>query len=247
MKLREKGYIKLHRKFLTSHVSRLNATAVYLFICLLLVADKHGQVITTLTQIRQCFGVRAKSTILRALRQLENVNAISIVSKPCLVIEIVNWKAYQACGYGLKNEPGGIKNEPGAVQNLNRSGTKFEPPTLYINKKYKECFYTNIKNFLDFENPKTDLEKLALFYAMGVKHPALAKVSKQNVLNRALAMEIPHFQTILDNCRDLDQAKACVAYYVKKAHGRYSMYYLASQINSVRQEVESLEHKQSTN
>ena len=243
MKLTNQGYIKLHRKFLTSHVSRLNTTAVYLFICLLLAADKQGRVVTTLMEISQCFGVRSKSTVLMALRQLENVNAISIVNKPCLVIQVVNWGHYQARGSGSKNEPGGIKNEPHAVQNLDRGGIKFEPPTLYINKNNKNIFYTDKKNFLDFENPKKDLEKLVLFYAKGVNHPALAKVSKNETLNRALAMEIPHFQTILDNCRDLQQAKACVAYYVKQAKGRYSMYYLASQINSVRQEVESEENK----
>ncbi len=56
-------------------------------------------------------------------------------------------------------------------------------------------------------------------------------------------MDLPHFETVLANCRDLEQAEACVAHYVRQAKGTYSMYYLACQINSIRQEVESKEYK----
>lgn len=242
MNIRQTGYIKLHRRFLTSHVQRLNPSAVCLFIQLLLVADTTGLVTTTLRELQDIFGIRSKMTILNALKQLEMVNAVSIQRKPCLVVQIVNWELYQAKHSGTKNIPSGTNFIPQEVQNIYRRGTNFIPPTLYINKNNKNFLYEQ-KNFLDFENPKTDLEKLVLFFLKGTKHPGLQKANKNEVLNSAMAMEIPHFQTVLDNCRDLEQAKACVAYYVKQAKGRFSMYYLAAQITSVRQEVESEENK----
>lgn len=243
MKIQDTGYIKLHRRFLSSHVQRLNASAICLFIQLLLVADQTGQVITTLSEIQQYFGMRSKITILSALKQLESVCAISVERKPCLIIQIINWELYQAKSSGIKNIPNGTKNIPQAVQNLYRGGIKNVPHLPYIYKNSKNNFLYNTKNFLDFENPKTDLEKLVLFFLQGTKHPALKKQNKNEILNSALAMEIPHFQAILDNCRDLEQAKACIAYYVRQAKSRYNMYYLAQQIHSIRQEVESEEHK----
>jgi len=84
---------------------------------------------------------------------------------------------------------------------------------------------------------------LALFYLKGTDHPGLKKVNNNEILNAAVRMDLPHFETVLANCRDLEQAKACVAHYVRQAKGTYSMYYLACQINSIRQEVESKEYK----
>ena len=110
------------------------------------------------------------------------------------------------------------------------------------NLKNKE-FFISKKSNLDFQNPKTDLEKLALYYLQGTNHPGLKKPDNNEILNAAVHMDIPHFETILANCRDLEQAKACVARYVRRAKGLYSLYYLACQINSIRQEIESEELK----
>lgn len=249
MKLQKTGYIKLHRRFLTSQVRKLNSATVCLFVDLLLLADQNGQIITSLTELQKVLGIGSKHTILDALKQLENVSAVSVVRKPFLQITVPNFSVYQARSSGAKTAPNGAENALGVVQKMHRSGAENAPaqihkvPVPYLDFKNNKNIFISKKIFLNFQNPQTDLERLALFYLQGTDHPGLKKVNNNAVLNAAVRMDIPHFETVLANCRDLEQAKACVAHYVRRAKGTYSMYYLACQINSIRQEVESEEHK----
>ena len=249
MKLQKTGYIKLHRRFLTSNVRRLNSATVCLFIDLLLLADKNGQIITRLTELQAVLGIGSKHTVLDALKQLEKVSAVSVVRKPNLQISVPNWSLYQAHSSGAKTAPSGAENAPTAVQKMHRSGAENAPvqlhkvPVPYSDYKNNKNIFIQEKKFLDFQNPKTDLEHLALYYLTGTKHPGLEKVNKNKICNAAIRLDIQNLETILANCRDLDQAKACIARYVRQAKGTYSLYYLACQINSIRQELESEENK----
>ena len=249
MKIQKTGYIKLHRRFLTSHVRKLNSATVCFFIDLLLLADKNGQIITSLTELQAVLGIGSKHTVLEALKQLEKVSAVSVVRKPNLQIAIPNWDIYQARTAGAKNAPIGAENAPEVVQKMHRSGAENAPvqihkvPVPSLDFKNNKNIFISKKIFLDFQNPKTDLENLALFYLKGTNHPGLKKVNNNEILNAAVQLDIPHFKTVLANCRDLEQAKACVAHYVRQAKGTYSLYYLACQINSIRQEIESKEYK----
>lgn len=249
MKIQKTGYIKLHRRFLTSKVRELNSATVCLFIDLLLLADKNGEINSTLRELQETLKIGSKNTILGGLKALEKVSAVSVVSKPNLTITVTNWSTYQAKNIGSKTEPSGSKNEPPAVQKMNQIGSKSEPqqihkvPVPYLDfKNNKNIFYMKEKNILNFQAPQTDLEKLALYYLTGTNHPGLKKVNNK-ILNAAIRMDIPHLETVLANCKDLEQAKKCVARYVRKAKGTYSLYYLACQINSIRQELESEEYK----
>lgn len=249
MKIQKTGYIKLHRRFLTSQVRKLNSATVCLFIDLLLLADQNGQILTTLSEIMQTLKIGSRHTVLEALKQLEKVSAVSVVRKPALQITVLNWGVYQARSAGAKNAPSGAENAPAAVQKMHQIGAENAPRQIHkvpvpnlVFKNNKNIFIQE-KNFLDFQNPQTDLEFLALYYLQGTNHPGLRKVNKNEILNEAVRMDIPHFKTILANCRDLQQAKACVARYVRQAKGTYSLYYLACQINSIRQEIESEEQK----
>lgn len=247
MKIQKTGYIKLHRRFLNSHVRKLNSATVCFFIDLLLLADKNGQIITSLTELQAVLGIGSKHTVLDALKQLEKVSAVSIVRKPNLQISVPNWSLYQARSSGTKTAPNGAENAPGVVQKMHRNGAENAPaqihkvPVHYLDFKNNKNIFIYKK--LNFQNPQTDLEKLALFYLQGTDHPGLKKVNNNEILNAAVRMDLPHFETVLANCRDLEQAEACVAHYVRQAKGTYSMYYLACQINSIRQEVESKEYK----
>ena len=249
MKIQKTGYIKLHRRFLTSNVRRLNSATVCLFIYLLLASDAQGHIHTTLNELSEEFGFDRK-TLLNSLKLLEKVSAVSIVSKPNLDIEIIDWSVYQAKSSGGKNPPSGGKIPPTAVEKFHRSGGKIplaqlhKVPVPYLdNKNINKNIFIKEKIFLDFQNPQTDLEHLALYYLTGTKHPGLEKVNKNKICNAAIRLDIQNLETILANCRDLDQAKACIARYVRHAKGTYSLYYLACQINSIRQEVESEENK----
>ena len=227
MKMQKTGYIKLHRRFLTSQVRKLNSATVCLFVDLLLLADQNGQIITSLTELQKVLGIGSKHTILDALKQLEKVSAVSVVRKPFLQITVPNFSVYQARSCGAKNAP--LQIHKVQVPYLDFKNNK----NIFISKNLK----------LNFQNPTTDLERLALFYLQGTDHPGLKKVNNNEILNAAVRMDIAHFETILANCRDLKQAEACVARYVRQARGTYSLYYLACQINSIRQEVESEELK----
>ena len=109
--------------------------------------------------------------------------------------------------------------------------------------KEKEYFLAKSVPHLNITNPKTDLEKLALFFARGTKHPALKKPNANELLNIALKNDLPHFKTVLAACEDLEQAQKIVARFVKNSRGHYALYYLAQQVNSYRQELESEENK----
>ncbi|MGN0024987.1 MAG: hypothetical protein ACI351_06090 [Candidatus Avelusimicrobium sp.] len=228
----------------------LNSATVCLFINLLLLADKNGEINSTLRELQETLKIGSKNTILGGLKALEKVSAVSVVSKPNLTITVTNWNTYQAKNSGSKTEPSGSKSEPPAVQKMNQIGSKSEPqqihkvPVPYLDfKNNKNIFYMKEKNILNFQDPQTDLEKLALYYLTGTNHPGLKKVNNNKILNAAIRMDIPHLETVLANCQDLEQAKKCVARYVRKAKGTYSLYYLACQINSIRQELESEEHR----
>lgn len=249
MKIQKTGYIKLHRRFLDSHVRKLNGAAVCLFIDLLLLADKNGQIAASLRELMRTLRIGSFSTLLRALKDLEKVSAVSVVREPGLVITVLNWGHYQARVGVEKNALSATKNVAGVLQKVKQSATFSVAPQIhkvpvpYLDFKNIKNIFISKKHFLNFQNPQTDLEKLALFYLQGTNHPGLKKVNNNEILNAAVRMDIPHFETVLANCRDLEQAKACVAYYVRRARGTYAMYYLACQINSIRQEVESGERK----
>lgn len=242
MKTQNTGYIKLHRRFLNSQVRKLNSATVCLFIDLLLLADKNGQIITSYRELQEVLGVGSHHTIKTALKQLEKVSAVSVVNKPFLLIQLENWEHYQARAGVAKNATEVWQKVP---QSVAESATPqiHKVPVPYLDFKNNKNIFISKKIFLNFQTPQTDLERLALFYLQGTDHPGLKKVNNNAVLNAAVRMDIPHFETVLANCRDLEQAKACVAHYVRRAKGTYSMYYLACQINSIRQEVESEEHK----
>lgn len=249
MKIQRTGYIKLHRRFLNSHVRKLNSATVCFFIDLLLLADKNGQVITSSRELMKTLDIGSFDTLLGALEKLEKVSAVSVVRKPSLQITILNWELYQACTGATKSVASATETGAGVLQKMEQSATENGADTIhkvpvssFVFKNNKNIFISK-KIFLDFQNPQTDLEKLALFYLKGTDHPGIKKVNNNEILNAAVRMDIPHFETVLANCRDLEQAKACVAHYVRQAKGTYSMYYLACQINSIRQEVESKEYE----
>lgn len=263
MKEQAKGYVKLHRKFLNSHVRRLKPSARCAFVDFLLLADyKSGEIHTSYRELAQTLTTRNQNTVKLILDSLEHVGAIKTKREPHLVIKICNWKRYQA---GAQTEPAE------AVENLWKSATKsvaaatksvaagatknvakcYEKCSTPHNKvpvsisslKNKEYFLAKSVQHLNITNPKTDLEKLALFFAKGTKHPALKKPNANELLNIALKNDLPHFKTVLAACEDLEQAQKIVARFVKNSRGHYALYYLAQQVNSYRQELESEENK----
>lgn len=258
MKIQNAGYIKLHRKFLMSHVHKLNGSAVCLFIDLLLLADKEGKVETSYTDLQTVVNIRCHKAIKVALEQLQQAGAIKFVSKPNLIIELENWGSYQArakYGENTHTNYGEITHSAmGKIPIVHGENTHTQNETIKVPVQLNKKEYKNFKNsknnkekifnLLNFQNPQTDLEKLIRFYLEGTCHPALKKPNANDLLNVAMAQDIPHFKTILANCDDLEQAKACVKKYVSEAKGTYSMFYLAGQINSIRQEVESRENRQ---
>lgn len=257
------GYIKLYRKFLTSQVRRLKPSARCAFIDFLLLADyKSGEIRTSYRELAQTLTTRNQNTVKLILDSLEHVGAIKTKREPHLTIKILNWKRYQA---GPQKEPAE------AVENLWKSATKsvadatksvaagatknvakcYEKCSSDNNKvpvsinvfKEKEYFLAKSVPHLNITNPQTDLEKLALFFAKGTKHPALKKPNANELLNIALKNDLPHFKTVLAACEDLEQAQKIVARFVKNSRGHYALYYLAQQVNSYRQELESEENK----
>lgn len=249
MKIQKTGYIKLHRRFLNSHVRKLNSATVCFFIDLLLLADKNGQIITSYRELQEVLGVGSHHTIKVALEQLKKVSAVSFVNKPFLCIQLENWGQYQARAGVAQTATSVAENATEVWHKLPQSVAQTATPQIHkvpvpsLDFKNNKNIFISKKIFLDFQNPQTDLENLALFYLQGTNHPGLKKVNNNEILNAAVRMDLPHFETVLANCRDLEQAKACVAHYVRQAKGTYSMYYLACQINSIRQEVESKEYK----
>lgn len=257
MKIQNAGYIKLHRKFLKSQVRKLNSATVCLFIDLLLLADKDGQIETSYREIQDFLKIGSRHTVIKGLEQLKKSDAIDYQTSPNLLIKLNNWDTYQARQSGAQNAPlSGAQNAPEVVQKMHQSGAQNAPlknthkeVPVQLNKEYKNIFKNSKKEkeknlkTLNFLEPQTDLEKLIRFYLEGTCHPALKKPNANDLLNLAVQQDLPHFRTILANCDNLEQAKACVKKYVSEAKGTYSMFYLAGQINSIRQEVESQENK----
>lgn len=256
MKIQKTGYIKLHRKFLESHVHKLKGVAFRLFIDLLLLADKEGVVNTSFRELLPVTDIGCNKDLKRALEELEKVDAIQFESVPNLLIKLKNWSVFQArncrenpytaCRENPYSSVG--KNPTLCRENPYTPNKAYKVPVPISsknNKNFKNSKTTQKENLklLNFQQPKTDLEQLILFYLKGTKHPALKKPDNNDLLNLAVRNDIPHFKTILANCENLQQAKKCVKKYVSEAKGAYSMFYLAGQINSVRQEVESLENK----
>ena len=251
-----RGHVKLHRKFLLSKVRWQKESVVRLFLDLLLLVDyQTGTLETSYRKLSQISVVRGMGAIQEALKALKGLEVIDFTAKPTLKITFRNWERYQARKAPKKAKEVFLvekrsvsSSETGVFLVEKRSVSSSETPPIHkvpvpsFNLKNKE-FFISKKSNLDFQNPKTDLEKLALYYLQGTNHPALKKTDNNEILNAAVHMDIPHFETILANCRDLEQAKACVARYVRRAKGLYSLYYLACQINSIRQEIESEEMK----
>lgn len=251
-----RGHVKLHRKFLMSKVRWQKESVVRLFLDLLLMVDyRTGTLETSYRELSRISVVRGMSAIQEALKALKGLEVIDFTAKPTLKITFQNWEKYQARKPSKKSKEVFLVEERSVPssgtgvflveeRSVPSSGTPIihKVPVPSLNLKNKEFFIPK-KTKLDFQNPKTDLEKLALFYLKGTDHPGLKKVNNNEILNAAVRMDLPHFETVLANCRDLEQAEACVEHYVRQAKGTYSMYYLACQINSIRQEVESKEYK----
>lgn len=257
MKIQNAGYIKLHRKFLKSQVRKLNSATVCLFIDLLLLADKDGQIETSVRELQEILSIGSHHTIKCGLEQLKKAKAITVQQKPNLLIKLENWDTYQARATVAENATPSVaksatvlwqKVPQSVAENATPENAQLKVPVQLNKKEYKN--FKNSKNIkekffktLNFKDPQTDLEKLIRFYLEGTCHPALKKPNANDLLNLAVQQDLPHFRTILANCDNLEQAKACVKKYVSEAKGTYSMFYLAGQINSIRQEVESQENK----
>lgn len=245
--MQKSGYVKLHRKFLVSEVRRLKPSVVCVFIDFLLLADyKTGQIALSYRKLSEILTVQHPKTLKEALDELERRGVIKTQRHPVLIIQICNWKRYQSGeDYVSKSETYVSKTETKAFQKVKQFVSKSE--TLPIHKvpvsinvlKNKEYFFKEKMKGLNFENPKTDLEKLALFFAKGIKHPALGKADWAQQLAAALREDLPHLQTVLNNTADLQQAKDIVARFVRNSKGHYALYYLAQQVHSYRQELES--------
>lgn len=252
MKIKNAGYIKLHRKFLKSSVHTLGSSTICLFIDLLLLANENGIVEASLTELQSLENNCSRHTIVDGLKRLQEVNAISMQKRPKSVIKLSNWETYQAFTTGAKNAPvSGAKNAPVLVQKMHHLGAKNAPvkneplkvPVQLDIKEYKNLFKNNKnekKYFfkqLNFINPSTDLEKLIKYYLQLTNHPALNKPNANELLNVALQNDIPNFEVVLANCDNVTQAAKCVRKFIQDANGTYNLFYLPRQINSVRQKV----------
>ena len=252
------GYIKLYRKFLTSQVRRLKPAAICVFIDLLLLAEyKTGEIRTSYRELAQRLIIRNLKAIQNALDALEQAGAIKTVRQPHLTVKICNWKRYQEPQKSVENlwksvTPNVTPVTPRVTASVTPNvtncyaerNTPHNKVPVSINVfKEKEYFLEKRVQHLNITNPKTDLEKLALFFAKGTKHPALKKPNANELLNIALKNDLPHFKTVLAACEDLEQAQKIVARFVKNSRGHYALYYLAQQVNSYRQELESEENK----
>ena len=149
-----------------------------------------------------------------------------------------------------KNSPPSEENFPTAEEKFPTKWGKNPQPTYAYKQERTRIYNKNIlqerefsKNavqnpdvFLNFSEPKTDLEKFVNFYLKGIESPLLKKDNK--VIIKALKNDIPHFESILERTKDLSQAKRVLERFIKNATGKYSIYYLATQIDAWRQEDE---------
>lgn len=259
MKIKNAGYIKLHRKFLKSSVHTLGSSTICLFIDLLLLANENGIVEASLTELQGLENNCSRHTIVDGLKRLQEVNAISMQKRPKSVIKLSNWETYQAFTTGAKNAPvSGAKNAPVLVQKMHHLGAKNAPvknetlkvPVQLDIKEYKNLFKnrTTEKNSfsktLNILNPTTDLEKLIKYYLQLTNHPGFEKPNANDVLNLAVQQDIPNFEIVLANCKNVTQAAKCVRQFIEDANGTYNLFYLPKQINSVRQKVAAKERRE---
>lgn len=142
--------------------------------------------------------------------------------------------------YKIHNEC--VKNTQHCVKNTH---SPYAYKQEYITRKNKNIlqegnFSKNaVQNpdvLFNFSEPKTDLEKFVIFYLKGIESPLLGKENK--VIVKALKNDIPHFDSILAKTKNLSQAKRILQNFVSSAKGKFSVYYLAQQIDSWRQEDE---------
>ena len=257
MKIQKAGYIKLHRKFLDSHVHKLKGAAFRLFIDLLLLADREGAIDTSFRELSKETDI-ARRDLRIALNKLKTAGAIQFNNVPNLVIKLENWSCYQARKW-VQNVPTncvqnvptpGYKTYPQWVQNVPTTENEHNRVPVQLTKECKNIFKNSEtakkqnSKILNFLEPQTDLEKLIRFYLQLTNHPALNKPNANDLLNVALKNDIPNFEMVLANCTNVTQAAKCVREFVQSAGGTYNLFYLPRQIDSIRQKVEERERRE---
>ena len=121
---------------------------------------------------------------------------------------------------------------------------------VQLTKEYKNIFKNSEtakkqnSKILNFQEPQTDLEKLIRFYLQLTKHPALNKPNANDLLNVVLKNDIPNFEVVLASCQNLNQAAKCVRQFIQDSNGKYNLFYLPRQIDSIRQKVEEQERRE---
>lgn len=251
------GYIKLHRKFLDSHVHKLKGAAFRLFIDLLLLADKEGIINTSFRELSKETDI-ARRDLRTALNKLKIAGAIQFNNLPNLVVKLENWSSYQARKW-VRNVPtscvqnvptNGYEMYPQRVQNVPTTENSHNKVPVPLKENYKNIFKNSEtakkqnSKILNFLEPQTDLEKLIRFYLQLTNHPALNKPNANDLLNVALKNDIPNFEMVLANCTNVTQAAKCVREFVQSAEGTYNLFYLPRQIDSIRQKVEERDRRE---
>ena len=249
------GYIKLHRKFLDSHVHKLKGAAFRLFIDLLLLADKKGILKTSVRELISITDIRCNKDIKRALEELKEAGAIQFESVPNLLIKLENWSSYQARNC-RENPYTNCRENPytpvGKIPTPCRENpyTDINSVPVPLKENYKNIFKNSEtakkqnSKILNFLEPQTDLEKLIRFYLQLTNHPALNKPNANDLLNVAIKNDIPHFEVVLASCKNLKQAAKCVRQFIQKSEGNYNLFYLPRQIDSIRQKVEEQDRRE---
>lgn len=258
MKIKNAGYIKLHRKFLKSNVACLRDGSALLFIKFLLVADENGQIKTSIRELKKIFRIGSHNTLQIGLEQLKEVSAIDYKTSPSLLIQINNWATYQARYAVSKTDTQSVsKTDTGVCQKLTQGVSKTDTPkngalkvpvqldikeykNLFKNSKTEKNSFSKTLNIL---NPVTDLEKLIKYYLQLTNHPGFGKPNANDVLNVAVQQDIPNFEIVLANCKNVTQAAKCVRQFIQDAKGTYNLFYLPKQINAVRQKVEEQDRR----
>lgn len=252
MKIKNAGYIKLHRKFLKSDVCKLRISSAFLFIKLLLIANSDGEIKTSYRELQEVLNIGSVHTLINGLSDLRDVGAIDYKNKQNLLIKLTNWNTYQARASVAKNATAGVaksatevlqKVQQSVAENATPKNGALKVPVQLDIKEYKNLFKnrTTEKNSfsktLNILNPTTDLEKLIKYYLQLTNHPGFEKPNANDVLNLAVQQDIPNFEIVLANCKNVTQAAKCVRQFIEDANGTYNLFYLPKQINSVRQKV----------
>lgn len=261
MKIQNAGYIKLHRKFLKSDVHKLKGNPFRLFIDLLLVADIDGNINTSYSELVKITEIKCHKDIKSSLEKLQSNGALIYSSNPNLKITLLNWGKYQARAnyvektnstmgknpipnYGENPHSTMGKNPIPYGENPHSKNEPLKVPVQLDIKEYKNIFKnsTTQKNSfnktLNILNPTTDLEKLIKYYLQLTNHPGFGKPNANDVLNVAVQQDIPNFEIVLANCKNVTQAAKCVRQFIQDAKGTYNLFYLPKQINAVRQKVD---------